>query len=68
MTKERLEALHEMRDLANDLWLKLLTEYEESDHSLNFIGWRDRRDYRSTMRDLADDISNHIHDELRLKR
>jgi len=69
MTKERLNALHEMRNMANDLWTHLLTASDEdSDHSLNFIDWCDRRDYRSTMRQLADDITNLIHDELGVNR
>ena len=68
MTKERLNALHEMRAMANDLWVKLLTDTDESDHSLNFIEWGVRRDYRSTMRQLAEDITNLIHDELGASR
>ena len=68
MTKERLNALHEMRAMVNDLWMKLLTDRDESDHSLNFIEWEDRRDYRSTMRQLADDITNLIHAELGVNR
>ena len=64
MTKERLNALHEMRAMVDDLWMKLLIDRDESDHSLNFIDCDDRRDYRSTMRQLADDITWLIHDEL----
>ncbi len=68
MTRERLEALHEIRDQANDLWMKLLTDHDGSDHSLNFIDREHRRMYRSAVRLLIDDINNFIHDELGVER
>jgi len=68
MTKERLNALHEMRDMVDNLWIRLLTDYDETDHSLNFIEWDDRRDYRATLRQLANEISDLIHDELGVTR
>ena len=68
MTSERLKALHEIRDMANELWFKLFTDQEESDHSLNFIDRRRRRDYRQALASLTDDITWLIHDELGIER
>lgn len=68
MTKERLDALHELREKAWDLWMYLLNDHNGSDHSLNFIDRDDRRDYRITMVALADQITNLIHDELGIER
>lgn len=64
MTRERLLALQDIREAASKLWGKLLTDWDASDTSLNFIEKEDRFEYRQMLAQLQEDITTYITDEL----
>ena len=66
ISKERMEALQEVRTVVDNLWmLAVNSEYmTDNDEALNFLTWEERSPAREALKELSNNITLFIHGEL----
>jgi hypothetical protein len=65
ISKERMEALQEVRTVVDNLWMLVVnSEYTDNNEALNFLTWEERSPARESLKKLSDDITLFIHGEL----